>query len=174
MTKGPPSRTMRLRWLSLINGKIEKRKEVVRDAEAATAGAVAEVASLAAQFASERKAPTLQVPPQAGADAPPPPGFVAVAFAEEKWAEREAAFAKQFAQLQALVDAHSEHATTPGTTSVEAEDSSSADFEDDEAWGKVEKGKRKALLRKEREILATKVRHSLGKVSTHVSPFKKS
>ena len=37
------------------------------------------------------------------------------------------------------------------TTSIE-------DLEDDDAWSKVERGKRKALLRRERDALAGKLR----------------
>eukprot|EP00972_Heterocapsa_arctica_P025890 3810443-Heterocapsa_arctica.AAC.1 len=35
----------------------------------------------------------------------PPPGFVSIAFAEEKWAEREGIMAQTMAQLQALLEA---------------------------------------------------------------------
>ena len=46
-------------------------------------------------------------------------------------------------------------------------------LEDDDAWKKVEKAKRRTVLRQERDALAKKVRHSLGKVSTAASPFKR-
>ena len=42
-----------------------------------------------------------------------------------------------------------------------------------EALSKVERGKRKAVLHRERDALATKVRNGLAKVSSVSSPFKK-
>ena len=48
------------------------------------------------------------------------------------------------------------------------------DLEEDEAWSKVEKGMRKAVLRRERDALAKHVRTSLSKVSAASSPFKKA
>ena len=104
-----------------------------------------------------------------------PPGFVSVAFAEEKWVEREAAFAHQLSQLQALVanqpggDAASEVAPSEAGDVVPLEQ-----LEDDEVWSTVEKGKRKAFLRREREALASKVRTNLGRLKPHAkSPFNK-
>ena len=104
-----------------------------------------------------------------------PPGYVSIAFAEEKWAEREAAYAQQLEQLQALV------ATQPGGASAAAEPAPSsasdlgslADLEEDEAWCKVDKGRRRALLHKQRDELASKVRSKLGGVATVRSPFHK-
>ena len=161
--------------LAELNKEIESQKAVVHEAEAASARAVAEVASLAAQFASERKPPGGIESLDAQARTPAPLGFVSVAFAEEKWAEREAAFTQQVAQLQALV------ASQSGCTGVSDAPSEVLDleavsddiFEEDEKWSTVARGKRKALLHRERDILASKVRHSLGKVSAHASPFKK-
>ena len=130
------------------------------------AKAVAEVASLAAQFTSECKAPALKhhrkqmlghYPHQAKSV------YVAVAFAEAKWAEREAEFAKKLAQ------------SVPAEASpCETGEGTSEDYlGEDEAGSKIVKGKRKALLRREQDFLACKVRSSLDKVSSHASPFKK-
>ena len=47
------------------------------------------------------------------------------------------------------------------------------DFEDDEKWHKVAKGKRAAVLLKQRDILASGVSRSLSKVSAAQSPFNK-
>ena len=46
-------------------------------------------------------------------------------------------------------------------------------FDDDEQWNKVGKDKRKAVLSKQRDILATRVNRSLAKVSVTESPFNK-
>ena len=110
------------------------------------------------------------------ASAQPPPGFVSVAFAEQKWAEREAEFATKMAQLQALAEGQHESAGSEAqedTFSESAEHASLDMLEDDDAWNKIDKTKRKALLGREREKLATRVKASL-KVSTHASPFKKT
>ena len=89
--------------------------------------------------------------------------------------EREAAFTQQLAQLQALVANQDETAAASEVSPSEAGDAASADqLEEDEVWTKVERGKRKGLLRRERDALASKVRASLGKVKTcTASLFKK-
>jgi hypothetical protein len=154
--------------LADVQKQMEKRKATLQESEAAAAKAAQEVASLATLFASERTAPATEVPPACG-HGQPPPGYVAVAFAEEKWAEREAAFSQQLAQLQALV------ATSPEPAPSEAEEEDTMEtVHDDDAWSKVEPAKRKALLGRQRDILAKKVRANLGKVSTIASPVNKS
>ena len=85
-----------------LNKQVAAQKAAVQETEAAKAKATAEVASLAAQYASERIAPASAAPSAAHGDIQVPPGFVSVAFAEERWAEREAAFAQQLEQLRAL------------------------------------------------------------------------
>ena len=95
-----------------------------------------------------------------------------IAFAEEKWTEREASFTAQIAQLQALVASQVENAGSE--VASEAGDGALADLEEDEAWAKVERGKRKAVLLRERDALAKCVRTNLSKVSTASSPFKKA
>ncbi len=46
-------------------------------------------------------------------------------------------------------------------------------FEDDDKWQKVPKAKRRALVTKERDALAGKVRQLVSKVSISSSPFNK-
>jgi hypothetical protein len=153
--------------LAEAQAAFEKQQGTVAEAEANAAKAVAEVAGLAARFASERSAAPAP-PADVHAEATPAsPGFVSVAFAEEKWAEREASFTQQLAQLQAIVATQSEVPSEAGDLELEH-------LEEDEAWSKVEKGRRKGVLRKQRETLATRVRAGLGKVSTAASPFKKT
>ena len=143
------------------------------EAEAASTKAAAEVAELASQFAQERANTPLATSPQAAlaGESAPGPGFVSVAFAEEKWAEREAAFAMQIAQLQALVTASADGAAASEPGDTEAGDHLS--LEDDEVWNKVERGQRRTLVRKEKEVLAKKLRTGLGKMPSISSPFKK-
>ena len=111
--------------------------------------------------------------PVAAAAAPPPTGYVEIAFAEAKWNEREVHLQEQMAQLQALVATQREGSGQADQSPSEAGDIQSIDqLVDDEAWGKVSSGKRKAVLQRERDLLAGKVRN-LSKVSTAASPFKK-
>jgi len=154
-----------------------KRKTAVDEAEAAVAKALAEVAELAAKLAAEKATSppvTANAPPQgADAAAAPPPGFVSVAFAEEKWKEREIAIAARFQELEALVAAGA--SASDGAASV-ASDVGNVEELDDEAWTKIAgKGKahRAILLRKSREELAAKVRGKLGSVTSVKSPFFK-
>jgi hypothetical protein len=152
---------------------LEKQQAAVSEAELVVAKADAEVAALAARFALERNAAPAQatsVPADASTvvQVQAHEGYVTVAFAEEKWAEREAAFAAQIAQLQAMVvqaeDAQSEAAPSETGDVV-------PDFLDDGAWSKVERGKRHKLLLKERDTLARNVRTKLSKVALCKSPF---
>ncbi len=152
------------------------QKSVVEEAEAAEASAAAEVATLAAKYASERTDTTGATPNgTAVAEGNPPPGYVSIAFAEEKWLEREKAFAQHIAQTLALAGSSTEGNGTPSeaSPSVAGDLGSVEDLEDDANWNKVASGRRKTLLCRERNILASKVRANLGKVSTGVSPFLK-
>ena len=143
--------------------------EVAKALAAAAAASDARKAHAAQQASGATAATEMHAPPQ------PPIGCVSIAYAEEKWAEREAAVAMQIAQLQALVATQTEGAAAIEISSSEAGDLASVEqLEDDEAWSKVERGKRKAVLGREREALASRVRSSLAKVSSVASPFKKS
>jgi hypothetical protein len=161
-----------------------QKEEAVTSAEVEVAKAEAQVAELAARFASERSgAPAASAAPPGGpAGLQPeaiPEGMVSRAFAEEKWAEREAQFAAQLEQLQNLVADGQQAGQAPS----EAAPSEAADLgsleqleEDDAAWGKVEKDKRKAVLDRRRDRLAKEVKSSirgLAKVSAALSPFAK-
>ena len=149
------------------------QKAAVTDAEAAFAKANIEVAALAAKYASERT-DTANASAAVAVEAPPP-GYGSVSFAEEKWAEREAYFTQQLAQLQAMVAAQGDCGSeaSEASPSIAGELASIEELENDEAWTKVASGKRKALLHRERDMLARKVRNSLGKVSSAASPFVK-
>ena len=93
---------------------------------------------------------------------------------KKKWAEREASFVQQLAQLQALVGQGGSDAASEAAPSEAADVAPAEQLVDDEVWAKVDRGKRRALLRREREVLATKVRTSLGKVKASTSsPFKR-
>jgi hypothetical protein len=150
----------------------DQQKEVVAEAEAASAKAAEEVANLARQLAADRATS----PPGAGgsslAAAVPPSGCVTVAYAEEKWQEREAAFAKQLEQLKADLGAAPANVAASGAASV-ASDLGNPDDLDDEQWGKVEKGRRSALLRRQKDELASKLRTRLNGVASVRSPFRK-
>jgi DNA repair exonuclease SbcCD ATPase subunit len=150
----------------------DQQKEAVAEAEAASAKAAEEVANLAKQLAADRATS----PPGAGGSSPaaavPPSGCVTVAYAEEKWQEREAAFAKQLEQLKADLGAAPANVAASGAASV-ASDLGNPDDLDDEQWSKVEKGRRSALLRRQKDELASKLRTRLNGVASVRSPFRK-
>jgi len=153
----------------------DQQKAAVAEAEAAVARAAQEVSCLAAKYASERTAKAPDTAAGGTQEAAAPPGYVSVSFAEEKWREREAAFAQQMDQLKALLDAQQESTAAPASgASVASDIGSLADLEDDEKWSKVERSKRGALMRKQRDDLASKLRSKLGGVaSVRPSPFAK-
>ena len=127
---------------------------------------------MARQLAADRATS----PPGAGGSSPaaaaPPIGCVTVAYAEEKWLEREAAFTKQLEQLKADLGAAPAHVAASGAASV-ASDLGNLDDLDDEQWSKVEKGRRSALLRRQKDELASKLRTRLNGVASVRSPFRK-
>ena len=103
-----------------------------------------------------------------------PPGCVSIAFAEERWAEREAAYLQEMVQLQALLGAQDDDIAPSEASPSEAGELGSADqLEADEAWSKIERSKRKAVLGRSGRVLATKVRSGIAKVSGCASPFTK-
>jgi hypothetical protein len=163
------------RQLAEAQATLEKQQASVAEAEATATKADAEVAALSLRFASERNAALTQ--PAAAAAAPvaqqtPPAGCVSIAFAEEKWAERETAFAQHIAQLQAMVVSATDAASDASPS--EAGDLDLADPLDDGAWHKIEGAKRHKLLHREKDRLARNVRSKLEKVSRTNSPFAKA
>ena len=149
------------------------QKATLAEAEAAAARAADEVAVLAAKFASERTtAPTAPEGASTSGGAQPPPGFVSVTFAEEKWQEREVAFNQQLEQLKAIIGTQQSAAAAGDGASV-ASDVGNPEELDDDKWSKVDKSRRSALLRKQRDELATKLRSRLGGVTSVRSPFNK-
>ena len=159
--------------LEAINKQIVDRRAALEEAEAISAKANAEVAALATKYAMERTDHASTAPADTTGESAPS-GFVSVKFAEDKWAEREAAFAQQMAQLQALVVSNGEGGSAASEASPSAAGDIAAveDLEEDDAWNRVSRDKRRLVLRRERDALASKVRSSLGKVSCHASPFK--
>jgi hypothetical protein len=94
------------------------------------------------------------------------------------WQEREQQFQKIIEEARAAVASERAHSMAPSEaaasdvadiTSLEQVES----LEEDEQWSQVGKGQRKAVLSKKADVLATKVRRSLAKVSINESPFCK-
>ena len=148
---------------------VEARRKELTELEAVNAKALQEVASLAATFAREKDqapAPPMQAEEAGKPSNDPPEGFVCVAFAEQKWKEREEQIAQEMARIRSEVAVQSEVPSEAG----DLED-------DDEQWTKADRCKRKAMVNtaaaKRRDVLAGKVREHLGKVSTLASPFNK-
>jgi chromosome segregation ATPase len=162
----------RRKQLAEAQAAMQRQEAALSEAEAVLAKADAQVADLAARFASERSA----APPAAAVHVhshcgSPPEGFVSLAYAQEQWLAREAAVAAQIEELQRLV------AGTEASAPLEAAPSEVGDpledLEDDVAWGKIDKSKRKIVVNRQRDRLAKEVRTSLSKVSGGSSPFAK-
>jgi hypothetical protein len=156
---------------------VDKQKATIAEAEVAMAKVDIEVAVLAAQFASERCAAPVA---EASASTPlprsasPANGLVSIELVNLEWDKNQQAWMARMQQLESLLEA-----TGSGPAASEASPSEAGDcfnfdlLEDDAAWSTVEKGKRKAVLSRQRDKLAKDVKASLAKVSATSSPFKK-
>ena len=150
-----------------VAARVAKQQKAVAEAEAAMCKATMEVTALAAQCAAEGTGPG---EPGVPATAAAPEGFVPCEFASEKWVEREKAFTQELEQLRALVAAQPDPgAPAVGQTADADLGDDPAEVEEtqieDETWTQMPKGGRKALLRKQRDELAAKVRTKLKSVS---------
>ena len=162
---------------------VQLQEKALADLQAVLAKADAQVADLAARFASERNAAPAAPAGAASqavdsAAATGPTGYVPIALAEARWNEREQEFQKIIAEALALAASDRANSMAPSDAAAsDVGDVASLDalesFDDDEKWNKVGKDKRKAVLSKQRDVLATKVRKSLAKVSLTESPFSK-
>ena len=165
-----------------MQAALQMQEKAVADFEAVLAKADLQVADLAARFASERNVLAVAGAPSSSAQQPPTAvepadGFVSVAFATEKWAEREAEYARFIAHMQTLVAGSADDTAPSETAPSEVGDLDFGEqLEDDVAWNRVDKGKRRAVLSRQRICLAKQVKSSLGgfaKVSSASSPFCK-
>lgn len=156
---------------------IDKQKAVVEEAELAMAKVGAEVAVLAAQFASERataapSAVAAHTAPIGNAGGAPTEAMVSVALVNQEWDKNQMAWMARLQQLESLLDAAGCTPSEPAQS--EAGDLDSIELlEDDAAWSKVDRGKRKAVLCRSRDKLARDVKAHVAKVSVIGSPFNK-
>ena len=139
---------------------------------AVTARAVAEIQNGAGAAGANAAAEPASVPQPDAASAGALPGYVSTAFAEAKWLEREAAWHEQFQKMQGILDGCGSQEQAP-SESAASDIAELGDLEDDDKWSNVPRGRRKALLGKEKAVLASKLRAGLCKVSTTTSPFGK-
>ena len=159
--------------------RIENQRGIVAECELALRKAAAEVAELATKFATERTSASDQAPADAASLGGAPSGFVTIAYAEEKWAERERAFENQLAQLRAIVAATQcdDSAVSEADTLVvdsDAEGNTRLDEPpDDDGWQNASSTKKRTGLQRDKEALAKKVRHTLSKTVPLPSPFHK-
>ena len=177
---------------------IAERQQAVADAEAVVAKATVEVTHLAAQLALEKGATAAQLAP---ADRPPPASTaaeqgetVSLAYAEQKWVEREREFAAERAafqlhleQMQAVVEkaenaakAVEEAGSDAASDAALSDLGSAADLEEDAFWTAVGKGKRRAVVARARqgttlvkELRALGAPRPKASVSALASPFVK-
>jgi hypothetical protein len=170
-----------------------EKEEMVTTTDAEVAKAVACVASLVASLAAEKGALSFHsaapcVQPQAlAAGGEPTADYVLRTFAEDKWAEREKEVAAEraenqrvIAELRSLVadNTAADSAEAPSSEVAPSDVGSIDDLEEDSAWAKVDRSKRKTVLARQKQILAKQVRTTLGgiaktKVMVVASPFQK-
>jgi hypothetical protein len=154
--------------------------------EAVLAKADTQVAELAARCASERNAgAAVQVAGEGATQAADgaaanghSEGFVSLAMVEARWKERELEFQRIIEETRALAVSERTHSLAPSQAAAsDVADIASLDqvesFEEDEKWIQVARDKRKAVLSRQRDVLATKVSRSPAKVSLIESPFSK-
>jgi predicted phage tail protein len=152
-----------------LQEKMQEHGLVVSKLDADHADAQAKVATLAAESAAEKGA-ALLVPQPAG-PAAAPEGYISIAFAEEKWAEgmvqMQACIAQLQAQLEVRVaaDNKSEAPSEAGELELEG-------LDEDDGWESVGKDKRKKMLGKMQDKLASRMRTGLSTVSAVKSPFR--
>ncbi len=169
----------KLKALEEAQKAIDKQQAVIVEAELAKAKVDAEVAALAAQFASERAAtaPTAVEAPIGQPDnagGAPAEAMVSVALVNQEWEKNQLAWMAKIHQLEGLLENSGSGSTPSEPAQSEAGDLCSIEqLEDDAAWCKVEKGKRKAVLSRQRDKLAKEVKANLAKVSAVSSPFNK-
>ena len=82
---------------------------------------------------------------------------------------------RKMAEVAAVLAAHGEQASSSevDAASVASELNLPEDLEDDAAWAKINRSKRKAFLRKGQDLLASKVRDTIGKPGPIKVLFKK-
>jgi hypothetical protein len=82
---------------------------------------------------------------------------------------------RKMAEVAAVLAAHGEQASSPegDAASFASELIFPEDLDDDAAWAKIDRSKRKAFLRKGQDVLASKVRDMLGKPGPIQVKFRK-
>ena len=160
--------------LEAAGKEVEEQEANLEGIQRDLAAAKAEVGVLAAKRATETAAHSLSG--DAATQADPPLGYISVDQAHALWQARE----QEIQQLFMATVAHQvEAATASSAPPSEAQASDVADLdsvelvEDDEKWQKAPKAKRRAIITRERDLLAGKIKQVLKKVSTTDSPFNK-
>ena len=163
--------------LELATKEAQEAEQALRVAQDELAKATAEVGALAAQRASGavRAASLADSPNEA------PPGFIREDYATSLWLEREQniqsliaeAVATALARQQGQSSAAPSEAPTDDAPNFSVLESIDHFADDDSSWAKLDKGKRKALVNRERAEMAGKLKTTiLKRVVKTEPPFK--
>lgn len=152
-----------------LTARLEQGAKKVEEAKAALARATQEVRELAARVA----APPAVAAGTEGAAVPEEMVKLSEVLAWQAQVVEE--YDRKMAEVAAVLAAHGEQASSPegDAASVASELIFPEDLEDDAAWAKIDRSKRKAFLRKGQDVLASKVRDTLGKPGPIQVKFRK-
>ena len=170
---------------------LQEQEAALAELQAALAKADSQIAELATRLASEHTA-AMPTPPAAGRTEPgdsAPEGYISLAEATTRWNEFMAKIEQEREgereQLNKLLsDPRLQH---PAANNASASASETTDLDaledletNDEAWSKVDRGKRKAILNHSRDKMAKDLHAGISRVikaskktCTATSPFKK-
>ena len=165
--------------LELATKEAQEAEQTLRIAKDELAKATAEVGALAAQRANG----VVQATPRAVTPNDAPPGFIREDYATRLWVEREReqniqsfiaeAVATALARQQGQSSATPSEAATDDAPIFSELESIDKFADDDSSWAKLDKGKRKALVNRERAEMAGKLKTTiLKRVVKTEPPFK--
>ena len=161
----------------LATKEVQEAEQALRVAQDELAKATAEVGALAAQRASGavRAASLVDSPNEA------PPGFIREDYATSLWLEREQNIQSLIAEAVATALARQQGQSSAAPSEAPTDDApnfselGSIDHfaDDDSSWAKLDKGKRKALVNRDRAEMAGKLKTTiLKRVVKTEPPFK--
>ena len=160
--------------LQLATTEAQEAEQALQFAKDQLAKATAEVGALAAQRANG----VFPATPLADTHNDAPPGFIREDYATRLWVEREQNIQSLIAEavVTALARQQGQSSATPSEADTDdAPVLSELDWfaDDDSSWAKLDKGKRKALVSRERAEMAGKLKTTiLKRVVNTEPPFK--
>ena len=160
--------------LQLATTEAQEAEQALQIAKDELAKATAEVGALAAQEANG----VFPATPLADTHNDAPPGFIREDYATRLWVEREQNIQSLIAEAVATALARQQGQSSATPSEAATDDApvlSELDWfaDDDSSWAKLDKGKRKALVSRERTEMAGKLKTTiLKRVVNTEPPFK--